>query len=285
MSKTGLVLEGGGMKCAYAAGVLDKFLDDNINFDYVIGVSAGSANGLSYLAGQRGRNLRFYTEHIYDKGYLGIKNFLKTGNAFGLDYIYSTITNSDGKDPLDYEKVMSNHAEYECVATNALTGAATFFSKEHFQKDNYLEIKASSAIPGACKPVMIEGIPYFDGSISDALPIGRALEKKCQKIVVITSKPRDFVRHQEKHRWLYASRCAKYPKVVQTIDEHHMAYNYQFRAMLSMEKSGNVFIIAPSKHLNTSTFAKNAETNMKMYNLGLSDYEFQKENLLRFLDR
>lgn len=101
--KIGLVAEGGGMKCAYGAGILDRFLDDNIHFSYVIGVSAGSANTASYLAGQKGRNRRFYTDHINDPDYFGAKSFLRTGNLFNLRYIYADITNSTGKDPLNYE--------------------------------------------------------------------------------------------------------------------------------------------------------------------------------------
>ena len=96
MGKTGLIVEGGGMKCAYSAGILDRFLDDKITFDYCIGVSAGAANTLSYLAGQRGRNLRFYTVHLDDPRYLSVRSLLRTGNLFGLEYIYGTLTNSDG---------------------------------------------------------------------------------------------------------------------------------------------------------------------------------------------
>lgn len=103
MGKTGLIVEGGGMKCAYSAGILDRFLDDKITFDYCIGVSAGAANTLSYLAGQRGRNLRFYTVHLDDPRYLSVRSLLRTGNLFGLEYIYGTLTNSDGADPIDYE--------------------------------------------------------------------------------------------------------------------------------------------------------------------------------------
>lgn len=100
--KIGLVVEGGGMKCAYNAAILDAFLDHNITFAYCIGVSDGSRNLASYLAGQRGRNLRFFTEHIHTPGYFGLRSFLKTGDLFGLQYIYGTLTNSMGKDPLDF---------------------------------------------------------------------------------------------------------------------------------------------------------------------------------------
>lgn len=109
MGKIGLIVEGGGMKCAYSAGVLDAFLDEHITFDYAIGVSAGSANAASYLAGQRGRNLRFYTDWTHDPAYFGLKSYLKTGNLFGLHYIYADLTNSDGKDPLDYPALMATN--------------------------------------------------------------------------------------------------------------------------------------------------------------------------------
>lgn len=125
--KTGLIVEGGGMKCAYSAGILDKFLDDSITFDYCVGVSAGAANTLSYLAGQRGRNLRFYTKHLNDPRYLSVQSLLRTGNLFGLQYIYGTLTNSDGADPIDYEAIMKNPAEFYMPATDAKTGLAHFF--------------------------------------------------------------------------------------------------------------------------------------------------------------
>ena len=104
--KTGLVVEGGGMKCAYSAGILDRFLDEHITFDYCIGVSAGSANTASYLAGQRGRNLRFYVDHLNEPGYMGVKNLLRTGQFFGLQYIYQTLTNSDGADPIETRSII-----------------------------------------------------------------------------------------------------------------------------------------------------------------------------------
>ena len=110
--KIGLVVEGGGMKCAYNAGILDAFLDHKITFDYCIGVSGGSGNVASYIAGQRGRNLRFFTDHIHYPKYFGLKSLLRTGNLFGLEYIYAELTNSTGKDPLDFAAIMKNPTEY-----------------------------------------------------------------------------------------------------------------------------------------------------------------------------
>ena len=133
MEKSGLIVEGGGMKCAYSAGILDAFLDDNVTFDYCMGVSAGAANTASYLAGQRGRNLRFYIEHVKDPRYISIKNLIKTGSLFGLQYIYGTLTNSTGTDPLDYDALAANPSEFHFPATNAATGKAEYFFQRRFR--------------------------------------------------------------------------------------------------------------------------------------------------------
>jgi len=143
--KTGLVVEGGGMKCAYSAGILDRFLDEHITFDYCIGVSAGSANTASYLAGQRGRNLRFYVDHLNEPGYMGVKNLLRTGQFFGLQYIYQTLTNSDGADPIDYPAIVENPAEFELVATDAATGKPVYFTLD-------LDVLDPSVFPGTGTP-------------------------------------------------------------------------------------------------------------------------------------
>ena len=153
--KTGLVVEGGGMKCAYSAGILDRFLDEHITFDYCIGVSAGSANVASYLAGQRGRNLRFYVDHLNEPGYMGVKNLLRTGQFFGLQYIYQTLTNSDGADPIDYPAIVENPAEFELVATDAATGKPVYFTKDDMKQDDYRAIM--QAVP--CRYVPSDFFP------------------------------------------------------------------------------------------------------------------------------
>ncbi len=127
--KVGLLVEGGGMKCAYSAGVLDAFLDEGIAFDYCAGVSAGAANLVSYLAGQRDRNRRYYCIYVKDPRYLSTRNFIRTGSLFGLQYIYGDMTNEGGEDPLDFDALMANPSELVFPATDAATGKARYFTK------------------------------------------------------------------------------------------------------------------------------------------------------------
>lgn len=283
MSKTALIVEGGGMKCAYSAGVLDAFLDHNITFDYCIGVSAGSANAASYLAGQRGRNKRFYTDHINEPGYFGLRSFLKTGNIFGLSYIYGDLTNSDGADPLDYQAIMDNPAEYYIVATDAETGKPVYFSKYDMIKDDYRHIMASCALPAACRPVQIDNRYYYDGGVTDAIPVQKALDDGCDKIVAILSKPRNFVKTPEKMRFLYSKLCRKYPNTIKAIDERHLMYQKCQSQLYDLEKKGRAFVFAPSKQLKMGTYSMDREIEQQLYDLGLQDFETLHTKLDAFI--
>lgn len=283
MGKTGLIVEGGGMKCAYSAGILDKFLDDSIAFDYCIGVSAGAANTLSYLAGQRGRNLRFYTVHLDDPRYLSVRSLLRTGNLFGLQYIYGTLTNSDGADPIDYDAIMKNPAEFYMPATDALTGKAAYFSKFDIVRDDYRTIMATCALPAFCRPVNVNGHFYYDGGVADSIPVHHALEHGCDKVVIILSNPRDFVKQPEAHRPIYKRMLRKYPKTIEGIDHRHINYQASIDLSDRLEKEGRALIFAPSRHLPLGTFSKNAALEQQLYNLGVSDYEAKAATLQDFL--
>ncbi len=281
--KIGLVVEGGGMKCAYNAAILDAFLDEDITFDYCVGVSAAAGNLASYLAGQRGRNLRFFTEHIHSPDYFGLRSLLKTGDLFGLQYIYGELTRSGGKDPLDFATFQSNPTEYEAVVTNALTGKAEYFGKDMMKQDDYRLIMASSAIPVVCRPVELNGMPYFDGGLADAIPVRRALERGCDKLVVILSKNRDYVRKPQGMRFFYRRACRKYPKIADAIERRHLTYNVNFHDVFALEQSGIAFVFAPSEPLHVGTSSMNEKDEWELYELGMRDFNAQKEQLKEYL--
>lgn len=282
--KIGLVVEGGGMKCAYGAGIMDAFLDEGITFDYCIGVSGGSGNVASYLAGQRGRNLRFFTDHIHSPDYFGLKSLLKTGDLFGLEYIYGNLTRRDGEDPLDFPALMKNPAEYEVVVTNALTGKPEYYGREMMQQDDYRLIMASSAIPVACHPVELNGTPYFDGGLTDAIPVRRAMERGCEKLVVLLTKNRDYVRKPQGMRGLYRRVCRRYPRIVEAIDRRHEVYNDNLRDVFSLEREGTAFVFAASEPIHVGTYSMKEEAERALYDLGLRDFAARKAELLEFLE-
>ena len=272
------------MKCAYGAGIMDAFLDEGITFDYCIGVSGGSGNVASYLAGQRGRNLRFFTDHIHSPDYFGLKSLLKTGDLFGLEYIYGDLTRRDGEDPLDFPALMKNPAEYEVVVTNAPTGKPEYYGREMMQQDDYRLIMASSAIPVACHPVELNGTPYFDGGLTDAIPVRRAMERGCEKLVVLLTKNRDYVRRPQGMRGLYRRVCRRYPRIVEAIDRRHEVYNDNLRDVFSLEREGTAFVFAASEPIHVGTYSMKEEAERALYDLGLRDFAARKAELLEFLE-
>lgn len=285
MSKIGIIVEGGGMKCAYSAGVLDRFIDDQITFDYAIGVSAGSANLASFLAGQRGRNRRYYTQHPNDPEYFGIRSYLKTGNLFNLQYIYGTLTNENGKDPLDYDAFAASPTDFRIVATDAETGHPHYFRKSQIHRNDYRIIMASCALPAACRPQTVNGRKYFDGGVSDSIPVARAFHDGCDKVVIILSKPRNFVKTPEEHRLFYTLSCFRYPRIVRDLDHRHIMYRECQDTMFAMEQQGKAFLFAPSAPPEMSTYTMDTKIEEELYQLGLRDYAALHDSFLEFMER
>ena len=267
--KTAIIDVGGGMRGIYAAGVLDCCLDEHIRFDRGIGISAGSANLSSFFAGQRGRNKQFYIEYSFRKEYMGMHNFLMRKSFLDLDYIYGTLSNSDGENPLDYPALAANPAEFYVLACNALTGETKCFGKEDIAQDRYDVLKASSAIPFVCKPYVIGGIPYYDGALGDTIPIDLALD--CDKIVLILTKPRYVLRTSGKDSF-FAKRIEKqYPRAAECLRTRAERYNAGVTKAIELEKAGKVLIVAPEDTEGVDTLTRDKEAFERLYTRGYTD--------------
>lgn len=282
--KTGLVVEGGGMKCAYSAGILDRFLDDGITFDECIGVSAGAANLVSYAAGQRGRNLRFYVGHAQDPRYMGMRHFLTKGSFFNYPYIFGELSGSSGADPLDYAALLENPAAVYLTATDAVTGDARYFEKSEMAQDDYRILMAGGSIPALCPPVEIAGRMYYDGGLADPVPLQKAFDDGCDKVVVLLENPRTFVRQQQKMAFAYHFLLRKYPKMIEMIDNRHLRYQETLSRVYEQEREGRVFIFAPPENTGVSTTTKDPDLLQKLYRIGVADYDAQREMLIAYLE-
>ncbi len=283
--KLGLVIEGGGMKCAYTSGILDLMMDDQIKPDYVIGVSAGAACGASFVAGQRDRNKRFFVDYVNRPDYMGWTAFRHSGgNFFNLEYIYQDLTGEGGEDELDYDAIMNNPCELWAVATDAETGLPHYFNKDDLFPDDYSVYMASCAIPVACRPVEIENHLYYDGGCSDSIPVRRALEDGCDKVIVILCRPKDTVREPEKYQKLYRTVLHRYPKLVHNLDVRHDKYNATMRAIRKLEEKGHALIIAPEEPLDITTYTKDPETLDRLYETAVHEYADYRQRLLDFCE-
>lgn len=267
--KIGVIDVGGGTRGIFGAGVLDRCMDLGIRFDHFVGVSAGSANGASYIAGQKGRNFVFYNDFAFRKEYMSFDNFKKTGSYIDLDYIYGTLSNEDGEYPLDYDAMMADPCGFEVVATNALTGRAIYFRKEEMERNKYDFFKASSCVPGINKPYYVGKIPCYDGGLADPIPYKRAFRAGCDKVVVILTKPRDTMRNSGKDRLLAAAIAWEYPKAAETWINRANVYNKSVSEIFELEKEGKVLIIAPENIGELKTLSQDHAALEDLYDQGL----------------
>lgn len=270
--KIGIIDVGGGLRGVYSAGVLDYCLDKKIVFDLCIGVSAGSANLITYVAGQRKRTYYFYTEYSQRKEYMSIGNLLRTGNYLDLDYIYSTLSNSDGENPLDYDAIMANKkSDMLVVATDVKTGKPIYFDKSNLKRNNYNILKASSSLPVACKPYNIDGSLYYDGALGDTIPIDKAFELGCDKLILILTKPKDIIRKNSKDAFYAKFVERKYPLSAEQIRRRCDNYNKGVAKAKELEKEGKALIVAPSDTCGVDTLTRDRNALNALYEKGYED--------------
>lgn len=268
---TAVIDVGGGLRGIYAAGVLDWCMEQGIHFDVGIGISAGAANIASFLAGQKGRNVHFYTEYSLRKEYMGIGNLLRKKSYIDMDYVYGTLSNTGGENPLDYAAVAANPAQFVIVATNAWTGAPQYFTKADMHADQYDVIKASCSLPVVCPPYRVNGTPYYDGALSDPIPVVKARAMGCDQIVLILTRPKDFYRKPGKDRRMAALIRHKYPNAAQAFCQRAELYNRQLNLAKSYAEKGNLLIVAPDDTCGMDTLTKDTGAMMRFYHKGLHD--------------
>ena len=277
MSKTGIIDVGGGLRGSYTAGVYDWCHDNDISFDYCIGVSAGSANLSSFLAGQRGRNLKFYTDYNMRPESMGVKNYIKTRNFVDLDYIYGELTNSYGEYPLNYDALMENPAEFRIVATDALTGKPAYFDGKELRRDDYASIKAASCVPRANRPYKINGRPYYDGGMSDPIPLEKCFQDGCDRVVLVLTRPKNFSRSPDKDKLVSRLLSREYPQAAEAMRRRAIRYNTQLWLAKQYEKDGKVLIIAPDDIGDMSTLTRDPEMIGNLYRKGYRDARALKD--------
>ena len=268
---TGIVDVGGGMRGVYTSGVYDYLLDRSVDIGYCLGVSAGSANLITYVAGQRGRLKRFYLEYAFEKEYMSLGNYFKKGMLFDLDYIYSGITNSTGKDPLDYAAIRRSDKRFLAQTTDAENGTARYYSKDDFGFDDFTLLKASCALPVACrKPIRFKDRLHFDGGIADPIPFQKAFDDGCDRVIVCLTLP---LGHQKSTAPAWAVRpvMRAYPHIAELMIRNAALYNQKVAQLRDLEKRGKALILYPKERFGVKTATRDTDGLTKLYNLGYAD--------------
>lgn len=280
MNSTGLVLEGGGMRGLYTAGILEYFLEEDIHFPYIIGVSAGACMAASYLSEQPGRNKTVNIDFVNDKRYLSLSNLIKNGELFGMDFIFDKIPNE--LVPLDVKKILSGKEEFVIVTTNCSTGEPMYFYKEDYEEKTLGKLlRASSSIPFIADTVEYNGVQMLDGGIVDPLPIVKAESDGHEKNVVILTKPRGY--YKKPGRMSNIINYNKHPKVDERMKIRYKHYNERLEYIFEQEKKGNVIVLAPSVDLGVGRTTRKPAKLEALYELGFNDAKEKAAEIKKFL--
>lgn len=275
--KVGLVLEGGAMRGMYTSGVLDAFLKKNIDFPYVIGVSAGAAYGTSYVSKQIGRNLEVCEKYINDKRYVSFLNLVKEGSLFGLKFVYEDIPKIHV--PFDFKMYYSNPAEFYSVVTNIETGLPEYIGKDESDV-NFDILKATCALPLVSPVIEINGRKYLDGGISDPIPYKKAFEDGCDKVVVILTQDKTYIKQKQKFLSLINLKYKNYKNLCKLMEERHNLYNNSVREIEELEKEGKAIILRPDKPVGFKRIETDVSKLTTLYYKGEYD-GFSYENKIK----
>lgn len=279
-NKIGLVLEGGGHRGIYTAGILDTFAENKISFDGVMGVSAGCVHGASFLSGQIGRSIRYTTKYCDNSNYMGIGSLITTGNFFNEKFCYYDLPET--LDPFDNDTFDKNQTQFFAVCTDVKTGSAIYHECETLKGEKIKWLQASASMPLVSKIIKIEDNLLLDGGIADSIPIKKMQELGFEKNIVILTQEAGYRKNPNSLLPIIKLVYKKYPKLIEAIENRHIIYNQQLEFLEEQEKLGNVIIIRPSEKPTASRTEKDKEKILETYNLGKKDALSIIKNIIEY---
>jgi len=277
-----LLLEGGGMRGMYTAGIMDIMLEQGIKVDAIMGVSAGALFGINYKTQQAGRVIRYNKRFAGDKRYMGIHSLLTTGNIMNEKFCFDDVPNQ--LDPADYDTFKNTPEEFYAVVTNLRTGRPEYIRlTDLYEKDQMEYLRASGSLPFVSRPVEIGGEKYLDGGIADSVPIERVLSMGYDRVIVVLTRPAGYRKKKGNDipaKVLYR----KYPAFVEAVNSRWKRYNAQSEVLEMLEKEERIFVVRPSRFIKVGRLEKDPEVLQEMYELGLKDAEEALERMKAYLE-
>lgn len=265
--KTGLVLEGGGMRGVFTSGVLDAFMKHELYFPYVVAVSAGACNGLSYMSRQPRRARYSNIDMLQKYGYISLKNLLTQGSIFDPDILYERFPKEIL--PFDFETYRQNPATFEMVTTNCLTGRAEYLSEKEDAQRMTAIVKASSSLPYVSQITYVDGVPMLDGGIVDSIPVVRSIDKGYSPNVVILTRNKGF-RSSEPDIKVPKLFYKDYPRLRVALSRRVEEYNRQLDLIERMEDWGEVICIRPERPMDVDRICRDVHKLEALYEEGFA---------------
>ncbi|WOO87783.1 patatin family protein [Mollicutes bacterium LVI A0039] len=280
MKDYGLVLEGGAMRGLYTAGVMDVLMEHNIEFETIVGVSAGAAFGCNYKSKQIGRVLRYNLKYCDDPRFGGIKSLIKTGDLYNAEFAYYTLPSE--LDIFDTETFINNPSKFYVVTTNVETGEAHYQRLDSATGDDVEWIRASASMPAVSKPVTIGEEMHLDGGMSDPIPLKWMQANQTKKNIVILTRPDDYIKPKA-NTTLVKILLKQYPKLINTMSMRSKVYNESVKYCELQQERGNTLIIRPSVDLGVKRTEKNRHKLQAIYDLGRQDTINQLAQIIEFM--
>ena len=263
--KSGLILEGGGMRGAFTSGVLDNFMDRGIRFPYTIGVSAGACNGLSYMSGQRGRAKFSNIDLLERYHYIGLRHLIRKGNIMDFDLLFDDFPNRII--PYDYKSFRECAEQFVMVTTSCLTGEARYLS-EKCDSGRIIDIvKASSSLPFVSPICYVDGEPMLDGGISDSIPLQHTMEEGYTNCVVVLTRNRGY-RKSDSNVWVPPFFYSRYPHLREAIRQRNERYNQTIEMVERLEDRGDIVVIRPERPIEVGRMERDTKRLLALYNEG-----------------
>ena len=264
---TGLVLEGGGMRGVFTSGVLDGFMKHDMYFPYVVAVSAGACNGMSYISRQPRRARLSNIDFLARYDYIGLRHLVTHGCIFDQKLLYDKFPNEFI--PFDFDTFFRYSSSFEMVTTNCLTGRAMYLT-EGENKQRALDIvRASSSLPYVSKIVFVDGIPMLDGGIVDSIPVLRAQECGYKKNVVVLTRNKGY-RSTGKDRKIPYFIYKNYPRLRVALSRRIAVYNEQLDLVDRLEERGEIVCIRPQRPMEVGRIEKDTVKLERLYEEGFT---------------
>lgn len=267
--KTGIVVEGGGMRGIYGAGVLDVLLEQNIKADGLIGVSAGAIHGCSYVSGQKGRSIRYNLKYSRDPRYMSFRSLIRTGDMFGTEFCYRELP--ERLDPFDNDAFEAASTEYYVTCTDVETGEPVYHRCPSLRGELVDWVRASASMPLASKIVELEGRKLLDGGVADSIPVGAFRKMGFKRNLVILTRPMGYRKKPNRMMPLIQHAFKEYPEFVQVAGMRHLVYNRELDEIMRLEREGEILVIRPSRCIRISRTERRPERIEQMYELGRED--------------
>lgn len=276
-----LILEGGGMRGAFTAGVLDYWLDHGQMFNDVYGVSAGACQACSYLCGQRGRAIRIWTKYCADKRFCSFSSLIRTGDFFNADFNYHQLP--ERLEPIDNDFFLRSGSRFFSVATDLENGRPAYLQIKDMKKD-VIAVQASSSLPLLSKPVVINGRKYLDGGVSDSVPLTRAIQDGYQKQVLVLTQPVGFRKTANRALPLIKRLYKAYPAFVKVMEDRHIMYNQTLDEIAEMEKRGAIFVIRPASLCGVGRIERDPQKLQALYASGYETAKVTYGAMMKYLN-